>query len=111
QELDLIEKVEDYTHNVGFSERGGEPVEPYLSDQWFVNMKPLAEPALKAVLDGDIKFYPNHWVKTYEHWMSGIRDWCISRQLWWGHRIPVYYAEDGTFTAASSEDEARTKGR
>lgn len=109
QELDLIEKVEDYTHNVGFSERGGEPVEPYLSDQWFVNMKPLAEPALKAVLDGDIKFYPNHWVKTYEHWMTGIRDWCISRQLWWGHRIPVYYAEDGTFTAASSEDEARTK--
>lgn len=109
QELDLIEKVEDYTHNVGFSERGGEPVEPYLSDQWFVNMKPLAEPALKAVMDGDIKFYPNHWVKTYEHWMNGIRDWCISRQLWWGHRIPVYYAEDGTFTAASSEDEARTK--
>ena len=109
QELDLIEKVEDYTHNVGFSERGGEPVEPYLSDQWFVNMKPLAEHALKAVMDGDIKFYPNHWVKTYEHWMNGIRDWCISRQLWWGHRIPVYYAEDGTFTAASSEDEARTK--
>ncbi|MFM8281633.1 MAG: valine--tRNA ligase [Bacteroidota bacterium] len=109
QELDLIEKVEDYTHNVGFSERGGEPVEPYLSDQWFVNMKPLAEPALKAVVDGDIKFYPNHWVKTYEHWMNGIRDWCISRQLWWGHRIPVYYAEDGTFTAASSEDKARTK--
>ena len=109
KELDLIEKVEDYTHNVGFSERGGEPVEPYLSDQWFVNMKPLAEPALKAVLEGDIKFYPNHWVKTYEHWMSGIRDWCISRQLWWGHRIPVYYAEDGTFTAAASEEQARQK--
>ena len=109
KELDLIEKVEDYTHNVGFSERGGEPVEPYLSDQWFVNMKPLAEPALKAVLEGDIKFYPNHWVKTYEHWMTGIRDWCISRQLWWGHRIPVYYAEDGSFTAAASEVEARKK--
>ncbi len=109
KELDLIEKVEDYTHNVGFSERGGEPVEPYLSDQWFVNMKPLAEPALKAVLDGDITFYPNHWVKTYEHWMTGIRDWCISRQLWWGHRIPVYYANDGSFTAASSEEEARKK--
>jgi len=109
KELDLIEKVEDYTHNVGFSERGGEPVEPYLSDQWFVNMKPLAEPALKAVLEGDVKFYPNHWVKTYEHWMSGIRDWCISRQLWWGHRIPVYYAEDGTFTAAASEEQARQK--
>jgi valyl-tRNA synthetase len=109
KELDLIEKVEDYTHNVGFSERGGEPVEPYLSDQWFVNMKPLAEPALKAVLEGEITFYPNHWVKTYEHWMTGIRDWCISRQLWWGHRIPVYYAEDGSFTAASSDVEARKK--
>ncbi len=109
KELDLIEKVEDYTHNVGFSERGGEPVEPYLSDQWFVNMKPLAEPALKAVLEGDITFYPNHWVKTYEHWMTGIRDWCISRQLWWGHRIPVYYAEDGSFTAAASDVEARKK--
>jgi len=109
KELDLIEKVEDYTHNVGFSERGGEPVEPYLSDQWFVNMKPLAEPALKAVLEGEITFYPNHWVKTYEHWMTGIRDWCISRQLWWGHRIPVYYAEDGSFTAAASEVEARKK--
>jgi valyl-tRNA synthetase len=72
-------------------------------------VKPLAEPALKAVLEGDIKFYPNHWVKTYEHWMSGIRDWCISRQLWWGHRIPVYYAEDGTFTAAASEEQARQK--
>jgi len=109
KELDLIEKVEDYTHNVGFSERGGEPVEPYLSDQWFVNMKPLAEPALKAVLEGEITFYPNHWVKTYEHWMTGIRDWCISRQLWWGHRIPVYYAEDGSFTAAASDVEARKK--
>ncbi|MBM4151712.1 MAG: valine--tRNA ligase [Ignavibacteria bacterium] len=109
KELDLIEKVEDYTHNVGFSERGGEPVEPYLSDQWFVNMKPLAEPALKAVLEGEITFYPNHWVKTYEHWMTGIRDWCISRQLWWGHRIPVFYAEDGSFTAAASEVEARKK--
>lgn len=107
--IDLIEKIEDYTHNVGFSERGGEPVEPYLSDQWFVNMKPLAQPALDAVMNGDITFYPHHWTKTYEHWMSGIRDWCISRQLWWGHRIPVYYAQDGSFTAANSENEARKK--
>lgn len=106
EERELMEKVEDYTHNVGFSERGGEVVEPYLSDQWFVNMKPLAEPALKVVLDGEVRFYPEHWVKTYEHWMTNIRDWCISRQLWWGHRIPVYYTEDGRYTAAHSSEEA-----
>lgn len=107
--LDLIEKIEDYTHNVGFSQRGGEPIEPYLSDQWFVKMKPLAEIALEDVLNGNIKFHPNHWVKTYQHWMENVRDWCISRQLWWGHRIPVYYAEDGRFTAASSYEQAIQK--
>ncbi|MBI5323678.1 MAG: valine--tRNA ligase [Ignavibacteriae bacterium] len=109
KEKDLIEKIDDYTHNVGFSYRGKEAVEPYLSDQWFVKMKPLAEDALKVVLDGKVKFYPNHWVKTYEHWMANIRDWCISRQLWWGHRIPVYYSEDGRYTAANSIEEARNK--
>ncbi len=109
KELDLIEKIEDYTHNVGFSQRGGEPIEPYLSDQFFVNMKPLAEIALEPVKLGEIKFQPEHWVKTYEHWMNGIRDWCISRQLWWGHRIPVYYTPEGKFTAAESEAEARVK--
>jgi valyl-tRNA synthetase len=109
KDFDLIDKIEDYTHNVGFSQRGGEPVEPYLSDQWFVKMKPLAEKALKAVTDGEIRFHPNHWVKTYEHWLTNIKDWCISRQLWWGHRIPVYYSEDGKFTAANSNEEARIK--
>jgi valyl-tRNA synthetase len=109
ESADLIEKIEDYTHNVGFSQRGGEVIEPYLSDQWFVNMKSFAELALEPVLNGEIKFYPTHWTKTYEHWMRNIRDWCISRQLWWGHRIPVYYTEDGKFTAARSEEEAREK--
>jgi len=106
---DLIEKEESYVHSVGYSERGGEQIEPYLSDQWFVRMAPLAGPALSAVLEGAVRFYPEHWVKTYEHWMSNIRDWAISRQLWWGHRIPVYYADDGRYTAARTESEARVR--
>ncbi len=91
--LGFLEKTEDYTHEVGYSERGYVPVEPRVSDQWFVKMAPLAEPALKAVLDGRIRFYPDRWVKTYRHWMENIKDWCISRQLWWGHRIPAYYCD------------------
>lgn len=84
-------KTEDYQNKVGYSERGRVPIEPYLSEQWFMKMDELAEPALKAVTEGKVNFHPNHWVKTYEHWMSNIKDWCISRQLWWGHRIPVWY--------------------
>ncbi|MEO8399239.1 MAG: valine--tRNA ligase [Ignavibacteriaceae bacterium] len=90
-ELNLLEKVEEYQNKVGYSERGGVPIEPYLSEQWFMKMDELAEPALAAVKNEKINFYPGHWVKTYEHWMSNIKDWCISRQLWWGHRIPVWY--------------------
>jgi valyl-tRNA synthetase len=91
EKLGLLAKTEDYQTSIGYSERGGVPIEPYLSEQWFMKMDDLATPALKVVLDEKIKFYPGHWVKTYAHWMSNIKDWCISRQLWWGHRIPVWY--------------------
>ena len=91
EEFGSLVKIEDYQTKIGYSERGGVPIEPYLSEQWFMKMDDLVKPALEVVKEGKIKFYPDHWVKTYEHWMSGIRDWCISRQLWWGHRIPVWY--------------------
>ncbi|HLB00495.1 MAG TPA: valine--tRNA ligase [Bacteroidota bacterium] len=87
----FLVKTEPHTHNVGRCYRCDTVIEPYLSDQWFVRMKPLAERALAVVQRGEIRFYPDRWVKTYEHWMTNIRDWCISRQLWWGHRIPVWY--------------------
>ena len=90
----LLEKTEDHINNIGFSERGNVPIEFYMSEQWYMKMNKLVKPALDAVNDGKIKFYPNHWVKTYNHWMENINDWCISRQLSWGHQIPVWYYKD-----------------
>ena len=94
KQLGLLEKIEDHEHAVAHCQRCDTIIEPYLSQQWFVKIKPLAEPALKAVQRGRIKFHPDKWVKNYTIWMENIRDWCISRQLWWGHRIPVYYCQD-----------------
>ena len=94
EKLGLVEKIEDIVHNVGFSERGGVEIETLLSDQWFVRMDELAKPAIEAVRSGAIKFYPDRWTKTYFHWMENIQDWCISRQIWWGHRIPAWYRGD-----------------
>jgi valyl-tRNA synthetase len=91
----LVEKIIDHTNNVGRCYRCDTIIEPYLSDQWFVRMAPLAEPALRVVQDGTITFHPDRWTKVYQHWMTNIRDWCISRQLWWGHRIPVWYCDSG----------------
>lgn len=106
QDAGLLEKVEAYVNKVGCSERTGVPIEPKLSMQWFLKMEHLAKPALKAVMDDDIKFYPAKYKNTYRYWMENIKDWCISRQLWWGHRIPAYYLPKGGFVVATSKEEA-----
>ena len=106
-EAGLIEKIEDYENKVGYSERNQDTVtEPRLSDQWFLKMQHLAEPALASVEDGVIKFVPEKFKTTYRRWLTDIRDWCISRQLWWGHQVPAYYLPDGSFVVAETAEEA-----
>ncbi len=90
----LLHKIEEHSHPIGRGDRSHAVLEPYLTDQWFIDIKPLAEPAIRAVENGDIRFVPQHWEKTYFEWMRNIQDWCISRQLWWGHRIPAWYCDN-----------------
>ena len=111
QAAGLMEKVEAYTNNVGYSERTGVAIEPKLSMQWFLSMKEIAEPATKAVLEDSIKFIPAKYKNTYRHWMENIKDWCISRQLWWGQRIPAYYLPKGGYVIAPTAEEALIKAR
>lgn len=105
-EAGLLEKVEDYTNKVGHSERTDAVIEPKLSMQWFLKMTELAQPALKAVMDDDIKLHPAKFKNTYRHWMENVKDWCVSRQLWWGHRIPAYYLPSGSYVVASTKEDA-----
>ena len=108
----LLEKVEDYDNKVGYSERNPDTaVEPRLSDQWFLRMDTMARPALAAVEEDVIRFVPDKFKNTYRRWMTDIRDWCISRQLWWGHRIPAWYLPDGSFVVAENEEEALALAR
>ena len=104
-------KIEDMINKVGFSERTDAAIEPKLSTQWFMKMEGLSKPALENVVNGNIKFHPAKFINTYKHWMENIRDWCVSRQLWWGHRIPAYYLPDGTFVVAESIDQALVLAR
>ncbi len=107
----LLEKTEEYTNNVGYSERTGVAIEPKLSMQWFMAMSQIAEPATKAVMEDVIRFFPDKYKNTYRHWMENIKDWCISRQLWWGQRIPAYYLPKGGFVVALTAEEALAKAR
>ena len=106
QNAGLMEKIEDYNNKVGFSERTNVPIEPKLSTQWFLKMQHFADLALPPVMNDEIKFYPTKYKNTYRHWLENIKDWCISRQLWWGHRIPAYYLPEGGYVVAETIDEA-----
>ena len=107
----LLAKEEDYDNNVGFSERTNAAIEPKLSTQWFLKMENMAKPALDVVMNDEVKLHPAKFKNTYRSWMENVRDWCISRQLWWGHRIPAYYLPDGDVVVAHSEEEALEKAK
>jgi valyl-tRNA synthetase len=109
--LGLVEKIEPHTLPIPRGDRSGAVLEPWLTDQWYVRIAPLAEPAIKAVEDGRIRFVPENWAKTYFQWMHNIQDWCISRQLWWGHQIPAWYDAEGNVYVARSEAEAQQQAR
>ena len=109
ESLGLLEKIEDYVVKIPRGDRSHAVVEPYLTDQWYVKIDPLAKPAIEAVESGRIKFVPENWSKTYFDWMYNIQDWCISRQLWWGHRIPAWYDDNGNVYVGHSEDDVREK--
>jgi valyl-tRNA synthetase len=109
RELELLEKIEDYTVKIPRGDRSHAVVEPYLTDQWYVKIEPLAKPAIEAVESGRIRFVPENWSKTYFEWMYNIQDWCISRQLWWGHRIPAWYDADGNVYVGHDETDVRDR--
>ncbi|MDJ0794176.1 MAG: valine--tRNA ligase [Woeseiaceae bacterium] len=109
QELGLLEEIEDYTVKIPRGDRSHAVVEPYLTDQWYVKIEPLAKPAIEAVESGRIKFVPENWSKTYFEWMYNIQDWCISRQLWWGHRVPAWYDDNGNVYVGHDEDAVRER--
>ena len=109
ESLNLLEKIEPHKLKVPRGDRSGVVVEPYLTSQWYVSIKSLAQPAISAVENGEIEFVPKNWENTYFSWMRNIQDWCISRQLWWGHRIPAWYDEEGTVYSAPNEAAVREK--
>ncbi len=109
EQLGLLEKIEPHKINVPRADRSGEIVEPYLTDQWFVRTAPLAKEAVAAVESGKIEFVPDNWKNDYFEWMKKIEDWCISRQFWWGHRIPAWYDEAGNIYVGESETHVRNK--
>ena len=111
EEAGLLEKVEAYTNKVGFSERTNVPIEPKLSMQWFLKMKHFADMALPPVMNDELKFYPAKYKNTYRNWLENIKDWCISRQLWWGHRIPAYYLPEGGYVVAETPEQALALAR